>query len=50
MRRFEKERLQRRSNLREQLPRPNPTSDTPVKLILALIYILGAILIWSKQD
>ena len=50
MRRFEKERLQRRSSLREHLPRPNPTSDVPVKLIFALLYILGSILVWSKQD
>ena len=50
MRRFEKERLQRRSNLREHLPRPCSTSDAPVKLIFALLYIWGAILVWSKQD
>ena len=50
MRRFEKERLQRRSSLREYLPRPNPTSDVPVKLIFVALYILGAILVWSKQD
>ena len=50
MRRFEKERLQRRSSLREHLLRPNPTSDAPVKLIFVLLYILGSILVWSKQD
>ena len=50
MRRFEKERLQRRSSLREHLPRPNSTSDAPVKLIFILLYVLGAILVWSKQD
>ena len=50
MRRFEKERLQRRSSLREHLPSPSSTSDAPVKLIFALLYILGAILVWSKQD
>lgn len=50
MRRFEKERLQLRSSLREYLPRSSSTSDAPVKLILVLLYILGAILIWSKQD
>ena len=50
MRRFEKERLQRRSNLREHLPRPSSTSDAPVKLVFVALYILGAILVWSKQD
>ena len=50
MRQFEKERLQRRSSLREHLPRSNSTSDAPVKLIFALLYILGAFLVWSKQD
>ena len=50
MRRFEKERLQRRSSLREHLPRPNPTSDAPVKLIFVILYILGSILVWSKQE
>ena len=50
MRRFEKERLQRRSSLREHFPRPSSTSDAPVKLIFALLYIWGAILVWSKQD
>ena len=50
MRRFEKERLQRRSSLREYLPRPSSISDAPVKLICVLLYVLGAILVWSKQD
>ena len=50
MRRFEKERLQRRSSLREHLPRPNATSDALVKLIFIALSILGAILVWSKQD
>ena len=50
MRRFEKERLQRRSSLRDHFPRPNSTSDAPVKLIFVILYILGAILVWSKQD
>ena len=50
MRQFEKERLQRRSSLREHLPRPNSTSDAPVKLIFVLLFVLGAILVWSKQD
>ena len=50
MKKFEKERLQRRSSLREHLPRPSSSSDAPVKLVFALLYILGAILVWSKQD
>ena len=50
MRRFEKERLQRRSSIREHLPRPSSTSDAPVKLIFVLLFVLGAILVWSKQD
>jgi len=50
MRRFEKERLQRRSSFREHLHRPNPASDVTVKLIFVLLYVLGAILVWSKQD
>ena len=50
MRRFEKERLQRRSSLREHLPRLSSTDHAPVKLIFVVLYILGAILVWSKQD
>ena len=50
MRRFEKERLQRRSGLREHLPRPSSADHAPVKLIFALLYILGAFLVRSKQD
>ena len=50
MRRFEKERLQRRSSLREHLPRLSSADHAPVKLIFVLLYVLGAILVWSKQD
>ena len=50
MRRFEKERLQRRSSLREHFPRPSSTDHVPVKLIFVLLYVLGAILVWGKQD
>ena len=31
------------------LPRLNATSDAPVKLILLVLYILGAVLIWNTQ-
>ena len=31
------------------LPRLDPTSDAPVKLIFLILYILGAILIWNTQ-
>lgn len=31
------------------LPRLAPTSDTPVKLIFLILYILGAVLIWHTQ-
>ena len=31
------------------LPRLDPTSDAPVKLIFLVLYILGAILIWNSQ-
>ena len=31
------------------LPRLDATSDTPVKLILLVLYILGAVLIWHTQ-
>ena len=50
MRRFEKERLQRRSSLREHLPRLSSADHAPVKLIFVVLFILGAILVWSKQD
>ena len=50
MRRFEKERLQRRSSLREHLPRLSSTDHAPVKLIFVALYILGAILVWSKKN
>ena len=45
MRRFEKERLQLRSSLREHLPRPSFTDHAPVKLIFVLLFVLGAILV-----
>ena len=31
------------------LPRLDPTSDAPVKLIFLILYILGAVLIWHTQ-
>ena len=31
------------------LPRPDSTSDAPVKLIFLILYILGAVLIWNTQ-
>ena len=31
------------------LPRPDSTSDAPVKLIFLVLYILGAVLIWNTQ-
>ena len=31
------------------LPRLDPTSDAPVKLIFLILYILGAVLIWNTQ-
>ena len=32
------------------LPRLDSTSDTPVKLIFLVLYILGAVLIWNAQE
>ena len=37
-------------SLGRNLPGLDSTSDAPVKLIFALLYVLGAILVWSKQD
>lgn len=36
-------------SLRRVLPRLDPTSDAPVKLIFLVLYILGAVLIWNTQ-
>ncbi len=35
---------------KNQIPQFASDSDTPVKLILVLLYILGAVLIWSNQE
>ena len=50
MKRSEKRKLQQRTGIREHLPRLTSTSDAPVKLILFLFYILGAILVWKNQQ
>ena len=50
MRKIEKQKLQQRTSIREHLPRLNPTSDAPVKLILILFYLMGGILVWKNQQ
>ncbi len=49
MRRSEKDRIHRKTSLREHLPRLDSTSDAPVKLIFVLLFVCGAILVWKYQ-
>ena len=50
MRKIEKQKLQKRTSIRERLPRLSSTSDAPVKLILIIFYLLGVILVWKNQQ
>ena len=50
MRKIEKQKLHQRASIREHLPRLNSTSDAPIKVILFVIFLLGAILVWKSKN